>query len=137
MDVHTKIQRSYNMSRIRGKNTKPEIIVRKLLWQRGYRYRLHKKELPGKPDIVFAGRKKAIFIHGCFWHMHKCEYFKWPETHKEFWKKKIGDTVARDNRLYEKMSNMGWKYIIIWECETKAKNMDALWLKIESFLNSK
>lgn len=136
MDVHSPNQRSYNMSRIKDKNTKPEGIIRQLLWSRGFRYRLHDKGLSGKPDIVFLGRKKAIFIHGCFWHRHDCKYFKWPETNIEFWKKKIENNMIRDNENYASLSASGWSFIVIWECETKAKNLDNLWLRIERFLVS-
>jgi DNA mismatch endonuclease (patch repair protein) len=126
--------RSYNMSRIKGKNTKPEILVRKWLWSKSYRYKLHRKELPGKPDIVFPGRLKVIFIHGCFWHRHDCSYFKWPETNSEFWRHKIGYNVMRDNMNYAALAKAGWRYIVIWECETKAKNLGDLWSKVEEFL---
>lgn len=136
MDVHSPTQRSYNMSRIKGKNTRPEEIIRQLLWGNGYRYQLHRKDLPGKPDIVFPGRRKALFIHGCFWHRHDCRYFKWPKTNAEFWKKKIEDNVTRDNRNYDLMAESGWRCLVIWECETKTKNFDELWNKIEAFLMS-
>ena len=136
MDVHTPEKRSYNMSRIEGKNTKPEIMVRKWLWSKGYRYKLYNKVLPGKPDIVFTGRKKVIFIHGCFWHRHDCRYFKWPETNIEFWKQKIGSTVDRDNKNYALLSDAGWCYLVIWECETKEKDPENLLRKIEAFLPS-
>jgi DNA mismatch endonuclease (patch repair protein) len=136
MDVHTPEKRSYNMSRIEGKNTKPEIMVRKWLWSKGYRYKLYNKVLPGKPDIVFPGRKKVIFIHGCFWHRHDCRYFKWPETNIEFWKQKIGSTVDRDNKNYALLSDAGWCYLVIWECETKEKDPENLLRKIEAFLPS-
>jgi DNA mismatch endonuclease (patch repair protein) len=107
------------MSRIKGKNTKPEETVRKLLWHNGYRYRIHYKKLPGKPDIVFAGRKKVIFVNGCFWHRHNCRYFQWPKTREEFWRKKIGDTVKRDQRNYRDLFSLGWEYLVIWECEIR------------------
>jgi DNA mismatch endonuclease (patch repair protein) len=126
--------RSYNMSRIRGKNTKPEILVRKWLWSKGYRYKLHRNELPGKPDIVFPGRKKAIFINGCFWHRHDCRYFKYPGTNIEFWKQKIGSNLDRDNNNYVSLADVGWSYLIIWECETKERSLDNLWIRIEKFL---
>lgn len=134
MDVHSPPQRSFNMSRIRDKNTRPEEVVKKLLWSHGYRYRLHRKDLSGKPDIVFPGRKKVLFIHGCFWHRHDCRYFKWPKTNADFWKQKIEDNVHRDNKNYDILTRSGWKYLIIWECETKAKNLDSLWNKMEAFL---
>lgn len=136
MDVHSPTQRSFNMSRVKDKNTRPEKIIRQLLWSNGYRYRLHYKNLPGKPDIVFPGRKKTFFVHGCFWHMHNCRYFKWPKTNIEFWEKKIVDNVARDNRNCDLLAESGWRFLIIWECETKVKNFDELWNKIEAFLTS-
>lgn len=136
MDVHSPIQRSYNMSRIKGKNTTPEEIIRKLLWRYGYRYRLHSKDLPGKPDIVFPGRKKVLFVHGCFWHRHNCRYFKWPKTNAEFWKKKIGDNVTRDNRNYGLLAESGWSALVIWECETKTRDFVELRNKLETFLTS-
>lgn len=136
MDVHSPAQRSYNMSRIRDKNTRPEEVIRKLLWGHGHRYRLHRKDLPGKPDIVFPGSKKVLFVHGCFWHRHDCRYFKWPKTNAEFWKQKIEDNVMRDNKNFDQLAKFGWKCLVIWECETKAKNLDALWLRIKMFLTS-
>lgn len=116
MDVHTPLQRSYNMSQIKCKDTKPEILIRKWLFAQGFRYRLHSKYLPGKPDIVFTTKKIAIYVHGCFWHKHRCKYFKWPETNKEFWVEKITANVNRDKKNYLKLKKMGWKYIILWEC---------------------
>jgi DNA mismatch endonuclease (patch repair protein) len=135
VDVHSPKQRSYNMSCIKAKDTKPEMIVRKLLWHNGYRYRLHHKDLPGNPDIVFPSRKKVIFIHGCFWHKHDCKYFKWPRSNPDFWKEKIGSNIQRDSANYLKLKSIGWGYLIIWECETKEKNHDLLWEKIASFLD--
>ena len=119
MDVHSPEQRSYNMSRIKGKNTKPELLVRKWLWSRGYRYRLHRKDLPGKPDIVFPRQRKAVFVHGCFWHKHDCRYFKWPRANREFWRKKINGNAQRDQENYQALRANDWKYFIIWECELK------------------
>lgn len=136
MDVHSRDARSYNMSRIKCKNTLPEGIVRNLLWNKGYRYRLHGGDLPGKPDIVFRGMKKAIFVNGCFWHMHDCSYFKWPKTNKEFWKQKIKSNAARDKKNYSFLSAAGWSYLVVWECETKARELESLLLKIETFLIS-
>lgn len=136
MDVHSRKQRSYNMSQIKGKDTKPEIIVRKWLWNNGYRYRLHRKDLPGKPDIVFPGRKKAIFVNGCFWHKHDCKYFKWPKSNKEFWHQKIEGNAKRDADNYSKLVSAGWKYLIIWECELKKPDLTPQWDKIQRFLNS-
>ena len=135
MDVHSPDQRSFNMSRIKGKNTKPEMIVRQWLWQNGYRYRLHRKDLPGKPDIVFAGRKKVIFINGCFWHKHNCKYFKWPKSNTEFWRQKIEANVRRDVDNYISLNATGWDYMVVWECEIKEKNLEPLWERIKEFLN--
>ena len=135
MDVHSPEQRSYNMSRIKGKNTKPELLVRKWLWSRGYRYRLHRKDLPGKPDIVFPRQKKAVFVHGCFWHKHDCRYFKWPRTNREFWKKKINENVRRDQKNYQDLIADGWNYFIVWECELKA-DITGLWDRLAEFLEN-
>jgi len=135
MDVHSPEQRSYNMSRIKGKNTKPELLVRKWLWSHSYRYRLHRKDLPGKPDIVFPGRKKVIFVHGCFWHKHNCKYFKWPQTNTDFWKKKINKNVRRDQKNYQALTADGWDYFIIWECELKEKLSDVQ-IELKKFLDT-
>jgi DNA mismatch endonuclease (patch repair protein) len=104
------------MSQIKGKNTKPEIMVRKWLWKNGYRYRLENKYLPGKPDIVFPGRKKVIFVNGCFWHRHNCHYFKFPKSNSEFWFNKIESNVNRDKERHATLFSLGWIYLIIWEC---------------------
>ena len=133
MDVHQPKTRSYNMSRIKGKNTKPELVIRKLLWRKGYRYRIHYRKLPGKPDLVFPGRKKVVFINGCFWHKHDCKYFKWPETNSNFWQDKINRTAQRDNENYETLKRMGWHSIIIWECKIKNNITEAI-DEIEKFL---
>ncbi len=119
MDVHSPGQRSYNMSRIKNKNTRQEILVRKWLWSNGYRYRLHYSGLPGKPDIVFPGQKKVIFMHGCFWHRHSCRYFKWPTSNAEFWRLKIESNVRRDSLNFSALKDLGWSYLIIWECTFK------------------
>lgn len=135
VDVHSPDQRSFNMSRIKGKNTKPEMIVRQWLWQNGYRYRLHRKHLPGKPDIVFSGRKKVIFVNGCFWHKHNCKYFKWPKSNTKFWREKIEANVRRDVDNYISLNTTGWNYMVVWECEIKEKNLEPLWERIKAFLN--
>jgi len=122
------------MSQIRGKDTKPEMQVRRWLWHNGYRYRLHRKGLPGKPDIVFPGRKKVIFVHGCFWHKHDCRYFKWPATNPSFWKEKIMGTVARDRAQYAALQDMGWSYLVVWECELKASDTSPLYQRLRCFL---
>lgn len=120
-DVHTPEQRSRNMAAIRYKNTKPEIVVRRLLREIGLRYRLHRKDLPGKPDIVMPGRKTAIFVHGCFFHMHKCRYGRVvPATNAEFWHTKRSGNATRDKRNKRQLQKLGWEVLTVWECETKA-----------------
>lgn len=120
MDVHSKETRSYNMSRIKGKETKPEVMVRKFLFSQGFRYRKNDKRYPGTPDIVLPKYRTVIFVNGCFWHKHEgCKYFVWPENNKEFWKNKIEANVERDNRNYELLKELGWNVIVIWECELK------------------
>jgi len=119
-DVHNKNTRCYNMSRIRGKDTKPELIVRKFIHSKGFRYRLHDKKLPGKPDIVLPKHKTIIMIHGCFWHGHKdCKYFVIPKTRTEWWTAKINKTIEKDSENETELRKMGWKIIIIFECELK------------------
>jgi len=136
MDVISKEKRSWNMSRIRNKNTKPEIIVRSLLHRMGYRFRLHKKCLPGKPDIVLPKHKTIIFVHGCFWHRHEnCKYAYNPKSRIEFWKKKFVENINRDKKVQNELSELGWKVEIIWECETK--NLDLLENKIICIMNKK
>lgn len=128
MDVHDQKTRSYNMSRVKGKDTKPEEIVRKYLFSQGFRYRKNDKRLPGKPDIVLPKYKTVIFVNGCFWHKHEgCKYFVWPKSNYEFWKEKIESNIVRDKKQYEELKNAGWHVIIVWECELKKKQrMDTL-----------
>ena len=122
-DVHEPEVRSYNMSRIRSKDTKPELIVRKFLFHHGFRYRLHVADLPGKPDIVLPKYKTVIFVNGCFWHYHKgCRYFVLPKTRTEWWLQKIKTTAARDKAAEISLQVMGWKVFLIWECELKPAN---------------
>ena len=118
-------QRSRNMSAIKSKNTKPEIAVRKLLHSMGYRFRLHRKDLPGSPDIVLPKYKTVIFVHGCFWHRHEnCKYASTPKTRQEFWEAKFRENINRDKLNQENLSSKGWKIIIVWECEIKDKDFD-------------
>ena len=125
MDVHNKTTRSYNMSRIKGKNTKPEMLVRKFLFANGFRYRLNVKTLPGKPDIVLPKYKTVIFVNGCFWHGHKgCKYFVVPKTRTEWWLNKIKETQKRDREAEIQLNVLGWKVVIIWECELKSNRFD-------------
>lgn len=135
-DIFTKQKRSEIMSNISGKNTKPEIIIRKLAHSLGYRFRLHKKNLPGKPDIVFPKYKKVIFVNGCFWHGHKnCKRSKLPTTNKKFWKEKIENNKKKDAADYRKLRKLGWDYLVIWQCRIKTSNYKSLKSKIDSFLS--
>lgn len=123
-DVHTPEQRSYNMSQIRGKNTKPEELVRKYLFSQGFRYRKNDARLPGKPDIVLPKYKTVIFVNGCFWHGHEdCRYFVWPKNNAEFWKEKITGNIQRDKNNYQLLTARGWRVIVVWECELKKKTI--------------
>ena len=128
MDVHSKQVRSYNMSCIKGKGTKPEEMVRKYLFSQGFRYRKNDKRLPGTPDIVLPKHKTAIFVNGCFWHGHEgCKYFVWPKNNAEFWKAKILQNIERDKRDFERLENAGWKVIVVWECQLKkARSFESL-----------
>ena len=125
-DVHSKVVRSYNMSRIKGKDTKPEEIVRKYLFSMGLRYRKNASELPGKPDIVFPKYKACVFVNGCFWHKHDgCKYFVWPKSNVEFWKEKITKNVERDEKSRALLQDAGWRVIVVWECELKKEYREA------------
>lgn len=124
-DVHTPEQRSYNMSRIRNKNTKPEEQVRKYLFSQGFRYRKNDSRLPGKPDIVLPKYRTVIFVNGCFWHGHEgCRYFVWPQNNAEFWKNKISGNIHRDRRNRQLLTERGWQVIDIWECELKKSKVN-------------
>lgn len=124
-DVHTPEQRSYNMSRIHSKNTKPEELVRKFLFSQGFRYRKNDAKLPGKPDIVLPKYKAVIFVNGCFWHGHEgCRYFVWPKNNAEFWKEKITGNIQRDKHNHQLLANQGWRVIEIWECQLMISVVD-------------
>lgn len=121
------------MSRIRGKDTKPEMVVRRLVHSLGYRYRLHDADLPGKPDLVFASRRKVIFVHGCFWHQHACPNgARQPKSRIEFWKPKLEGNVERDKRNLAALIEQNWGVLVVWECETR--DIDSLGEKIVGFL---
>lgn len=121
-DKLTPDRRSWNMSRIRSKNTRTEMGVRSLIHSMGFRYRLHRKDLPGKPDIVFSKYKTVIFVHGCFWHRHEgCKITTTPKSNTEFWEKKFAYNVKRDIEHQGKLKEMGWKVLIVWQCELKNK----------------
>lgn len=119
VDVVDKATRSRMMSGIRGKDTKPEILVRKALHARGFRYRLHVAGLPGRPDLVFPRYRAVLFIHGCFWHGHDCRYFRLPATRPEFWTQKITGNQDRDRRQLQTLKEAGWRTLVVWECMTR------------------
>jgi DNA mismatch endonuclease (patch repair protein) len=120
MDNHSKEIRSYNMSQIKSKNSKPEESVRKYLFSKGFRYRKNADTLPGSPDIVLAKYKTVVFVNGCFWHMHEgCPKFVWPKSNEEYWTKKLMRNKARDEENKETLEKLGWKVLIVWECELK------------------
>ena len=120
MDVHNKETRSYNMSRIKGRKTKPEEIVAKYFFSQGFGYRRNVKKLPGTPDIVLKKYKTVIFVNGCFWHMHEgCKYFVWPKDNSEFWKNKLLANKERDEKEKKEIEELGWKVIVVWECQLK------------------
>jgi len=137
-DTVTPATRSRMMAGIKGKNTRPELIIRSALHRRGFRFRLHRKDLPGKPDLVFAGRGAVIFVHGCFWHGHDCHLFRWPKSREEFWRDKIGRNIERDRRQYQALTEAGWRIGTVQECALKGKtrlpfdsvvDQCAIWLK--------
>ncbi|WP_072787587.1 very short patch repair endonuclease [Duganella sacchari] len=129
--------RSRMMSGIKGKNSKPEILVRRLLFAAGFRFRLHRRDLPGTPDIVLPGRKIAIFVHGCFWHAHNgCRYFKLPSTRPDFWKSKLQGNVERDQKAIINLMSLGWRVLNIWECATREFQGQELGEEIIAWINS-
>lgn len=132
VDVLTREQRSALMARIRGKNTQPELLVRKLAHSLGYRFRLHQRKLPGSPDIVFARLKKVILVHGCFWHRHNCGYAYVPKTRRKFWAQKFANNISRDRRDRIALRRAGWDVLVIWECQTKSS--DLLRRRVSGFL---
>ena len=133
VDVHTKAQRSFNMSRIKGKDTKPELVVRSLVHQLGFRFRLYRKDLPGKPDIVLPRHRKIIFVHGCFWHMHNCKNGRVkPATNAQFWQDKRTGNKERDKRNVRALKKLGWNVLVIWECQMK--DVEELNRRLRTFL---
>lgn len=136
-DVHSSATRSYNMSQIKGKNTKPELLVRQYLHAQGMRYRLHDKNLPGKPDLVLSKYKTVVFVHGCFWHKHEgCRYFVVPKTRTDFWLNKIGKNVVNDERQQAELTTAGWKVLTVWECELKPAVRDHTLSQLFSTISS-
>jgi DNA mismatch endonuclease, patch repair protein len=133
VDVVDSATRSRMMAGIRGKNTKPELLVRKYLHSRGLRYRLHVKELPGKPDLVFPKYKALVFVHGCFWHQHAgCKYAAHPQTREDFWNLKLSENVKRDSYQIAALKELGWRVFVIWECEIQDGNskLNSLFMNI-------
>lgn len=134
MDVVSPEKRSRMMAGIKGKNTKPEMVVRKLVHSMGFRFRLHRKDLPGSPDIVLPRLKKAIFVHGCFWHRHQgCKFAYTPKSNTEFWLAKLDANMRRDTAALQALAALGWEILIVWECEVS--NLPALTTKVNLFLS--
>lgn len=133
VDILTPEQRSSIMSRIKGRETKPEKLVRSILHKIGYRFTLHNKNLPGKPDIVLPRHQKIVFVHGCFWHGHKrCKRAKRPDTHKEFWNRKIEGNIKRDEKVGRQLRSLGWKLLVLWQCQTR--DIEKLLKSLERFM---
>jgi len=131
-DPLTPAQRSERMSRIRNADTKPEKVVRRLIHSMGYRFRLHVRDLPGHPDLVFRSRKKVIFVHGCFWHQHGCRQYRQPRSKLSFWEAKLARNKARDAEVIRALEELDWRVLVIWECEMK--EITSLRSQIKSFL---
>jgi DNA mismatch endonuclease (patch repair protein) len=134
VDTLTPEERGRRMALIRSSNTKPEMRVRKLLWGMGFRYRLHATDLPGKPDIVFRGRKKAILVHGCFWHLHGCAFARMPKSRQDFWSPKLQGNKIRDAQKLGALIGSGWDVLVVWECEMKDEA--ALSERLKKFLDA-
>jgi len=133
-DVFSKEKRSWIMSSVRGRDTKPEILVRSFVHRMGFRFRIHRRDLPGNPDIVLPRHGKVIFVHGCFWHGHKrCQRSKRPTTNKGFWNKKLDENIERDKRFQRKLRLMGWKVLVLWQCEVRKP--EKMLRKLERFLH--
>lgn len=137
-DTVSRVVRSRMMAGIRGKNTRPELAIRSALHRRGFRFRLHRKDLPGSPDLVFPGRNAVLFVHGCFWHGHDCHLFRWPKSREDFWRGKIGRNIERDRQQRQALAEAGWRIGTVWECALKGKtrlpfesvvDQCAIWLK--------
>lgn len=137
VDVVSSAERSRMMAGIQGKNTKPELIVRRILFASGYRFRLHRRDLPGTPDIVMPGRRVSVFVHGCFWHMHQgCRFARMPTTRSEFWWAKLEANVERDHRSVDRLRALGWRVLCIWECSTRNAEATALQAALREWIES-
>lgn len=124
------------MAAVRSKDTKPEMMIRRLVYSMGYRYKLHSDALPGKPDLVFSSKKKVVFVHGCFWHGHNgCNKAQLPKSRTDFWQDKIENNVRRDKRVKRALNRKGWRYLIIWQCQIN--NLEKVKAKIYTFLNNR
>jgi DNA mismatch endonuclease (patch repair protein) len=134
MDTLSAEQRSERMSRVRGKDTKPELVVRRLVHKMGYRYRKHRQDVPGCPDLAFIQRRKAIFVHGCFWHRHACSMGRLPKSRHDFWISKLEGNRARDKRNLKRLRAKGWQALVVWECETR--DLALLTPRIRNFLDA-
>lgn len=136
-DIYAPGKRSAIMSKIRSKDTKPEMLVRKLLFNSGFRYRLHRSDLPGKPDLVLPKYRTVVFVNGCFWHGHEgCSRFKLPSEHNQFWKEKIRSNQARDREVERELLSRGWRILTIWQCACLKSRLDLLFALVNDFLTS-
>lgn len=134
VDIISEAQRSWNMSRIKGKDTQPELLVRSLLHKLGYRFRIHRKDLPGKPDIILPRYKTVVFVHGCYWHRHKgCKYAYTPKSRVSFWAEKFKGNVERDKKHQKQLKEMGWTVHVIWECEVE-KDIEKVRARLQQLL---
>jgi DNA mismatch endonuclease (patch repair protein) len=134
VDRLTPERRSHLMAQVRSRNTTPELAVRRLAYSLGYRFRLHRRDLPGCPDLVFPSRNAVVFVHGCFWHRHKgCSKSSMPSTHVEFWTAKFSQTIQRDKRVSEQLERQGWRVLVIWQCEIRDR--ETLTRRLQSFLD--
>lgn len=137
MDNLAPAQRRATMTAIRSRDTKPELVVRRITHRLGYRFRLHRSDLPGQPDLTFPGRRKIIFVHGCFWHRHRCKAGRsMPKCRTEFWKQKFDNNVARDKINLRRLRRQGWKVLVVWECQTKLADSPRLEQRLSDFLVS-
>ncbi|MDQ7969283.1 MAG: DNA mismatch endonuclease Vsr [Oxalicibacterium faecigallinarum] len=135
VDILSKADRSLRMSQIRSKNTKPELKLRSVLHKRGYRFRIHIKDLPGKPDIVFSKRKICVFVNGCFWHGHRCSVGHTPKTNSQFWTEKIRSNRRRDAKNIKELRKLHWKVVIVWECSLTPRKVDDTCRELERVLS--
>jgi DNA mismatch endonuclease (patch repair protein) len=136
MDTLTSAQRSERMSRVRHKDTTPEMVVRRLVHGLGYRYRLHRRDLPGQPDLVFPGRRKVILVHGCFWHQHGCPIYRYPKSRLDFWGPKRARNVQRDQQNQARLHHLGWDVLVVWECQAKRADTADLAVRLRDFLEA-